>query len=54
MKPTRFHPKNHFSRMLQLMWQEACYDYELSGMPFGSSNRALDLWIMYGTQTTRN
>jgi hypothetical protein len=54
MKPPRLHPKSHFSRMLQLMWQEARYEYEESGMPFGSSHRALDLWTMYGTRTTCN
>ena len=40
--------------MLQLMWQQARYDYEASGEPFGASGRALDLWIMFGTRTTCN
>ena len=54
MKPPSLHPKSHFSRILQLMWQQAHYDYEASGEPFGASGRALDLWIMYGTCTTCN
>jgi hypothetical protein len=54
MNPSRSYDKTHFSRMLQLMGQEARLDYEASGQPFGSSGRALDLWIMYGTRTTCN
>jgi len=54
MKPPHLYSKSHFSRMLQLMWQQARYDYEESGEPLGPSNRALDLWIMFGTRTTCN
>jgi hypothetical protein len=44
----------HFGRVLEQMWEEARRDYWASGQPFGRINRALDLWVMYGTRTTRN
>jgi hypothetical protein len=45
---------DHVRRILDQLWKEARQDYHASGQPFGSSARALDLWIMYGTRTTCN
>lgn len=41
-------------RLLKQLWREARKDYEAAGSPFGTSKRALDLWIMYGERTTIN
>jgi hypothetical protein len=45
---------DHVRRILDQLWKEARRDYHASGQPFGSSARALDLWIMYATRTTCN
>jgi hypothetical protein len=51
--PPRFHSTAEFARFTRRCWREARKDYEASGTPFGRSNRAFELWIMYGTRTTR-
>jgi hypothetical protein len=45
---------DHFARVLDQLWREARQDYRAAGAPFGSSARALDVWILYGQRTTVN
>lgn len=41
-------------RLLEFCWREAREDYRDAGAPFGASQRAFELWIMYEQRTTRN
>ncbi len=54
MNVPRHHSSNHFAAVLRQLWREAKRDYQAAGQPFGPTNRALDLWIMYETRTTCN
>ena len=51
--PPLYSPE-YFATVLRQLWRKARRDYTIAGQPFGPSNRALDIWIMYETRTTCN
>jgi hypothetical protein len=50
----RLDKSKHFAHALRQLWRKARRNYRVAGQPFGRSNRALDIWIMYGQITTSN
>ncbi|HHP7239274.1 hypothetical protein [Longibacter sp.] len=36
------------------VWKEAQAEYRKAGEPFGSTSRALEVWMTYGRKTTAN
>jgi len=54
MQPHRYESREHLARILRQLWHEVRIEYEDAGAPFGSSDRAFELWVMYGQFTTCN
>jgi len=54
MQSRRYESSGHLHRVLRQLWHEMRVDYIDAGQPFGPSERALKLWIIYGQFTTRN
>ena len=46
--------RDHLAHVLRQLWFEVRVEYKDAGAPFGPSNRAFELWVMYGQFTTCN
>ncbi len=47
-------PKRDRREALHRKWRRAVAAYEDAGQPFGTSARAVEVWIEYGRQSTVN